>query len=87
MRIGAVFEKFSDQLAGNAVGRIVSNAQSRAMLTVNEPLVPEDILVDDRRPDYLPAINGREILEIEGQIEVNLNALNSGKIGLLEHVY
>jgi hypothetical protein len=43
--------------------------------------------VAEQRPDYLPAINGRVIVAIKQQIEVNLTSLNSGKIGLIEDVY
>ncbi len=61
MCIGAVFEKLSDLQAGNAVGSNVSNAQPRLTLSVDEPVKREDILV----ANYLPAINGREIVEIK----------------------
>ena len=77
----------SDLQAGNAVVSSVSNAQPRLTLSVDEPVKREDILVAERRSDYVPAINGREIVEIEEQIEVNLTSLNSGKIGLIEDVY
>ena len=85
--IGAVFEKLSDLQAGNAVSSNVSNARLRLTLSVDEAVKPEDILVAERRPDYLPAINGRVIVAIKQQIEVNLTSLNSGKIGLIEDVY
>jgi hypothetical protein len=86
-RISAVFKKLSDLQAGIAVGRNVSNARHRLTLSVDEPVEPEDILVAEQRPDYLSAINGRVIVAIKQQIEVNLTSLNSGKIGLIEDVY
>ena len=56
-RIGSVFEKLTDLQAGNAVGSNVNSAQPRLTLSVDEL---EDILV----ANYLPAINGRVIVEI-----------------------
>jgi len=39
------------------------------MPSEDEQVESEDILVAERRPDYLPATNGLEIVEIEEQIE------------------
>ncbi len=46
-----------------------------------------DIFVVERKPDYLPAINDRVIVEIEAQTEVNLTSLIFCKIGLIEDIY
>ena len=62
----------------------MSNAQPRLTLSVHETVESEDIIVAERRPDYLSAINSCEIVKIEEQIEVKLTSPNSYKIGLFE---
>jgi hypothetical protein len=87
MPISASFEKLSDLQAGNAAGSNVSNSQPRLALSAHDSEESGDIFMVGRKPDHLPAINGRVIVKIEAQIEVNLTSLIFGKIGLIKDIY